>query len=162
MAPSDAVLHARFVDEAKLLEKLKLIEALFAGATTDGERIAAGEARKRIQMRLQLVTKEDPPVEYRFRMDDPWSRKLFLALCRRYQVRTFRYRGQRYSSVMAKVSKRFVDETLWPEFEQLSGVLRSYVSEVTERIVKQAIHDDTSEATEVAAPGQLPEHRDED
>jgi len=33
------------MDEARLLEKLHAIEALFAGASTDGERVAAGEAR---------------------------------------------------------------------------------------------------------------------
>jgi hypothetical protein len=36
------------MDEAKLIEKLRLIEAPFAGATTEGERVAAGEARSRI------------------------------------------------------------------------------------------------------------------
>jgi len=58
------------MDEAKLLEKLRLIEALFAGATTNGERIAAGEARKRIQLRLELIEKEDPPIEFRFTAGD--------------------------------------------------------------------------------------------
>ena len=42
------------MDEARLLEKLRAIEALFAGATTDGERVAAAEARKRIQLRLKM------------------------------------------------------------------------------------------------------------
>ena len=144
------------MDEAKLLEKLRLIEALFAGATTEGERIAAGEARKRIQLRLELLEKEDPPVEFRFRLEDPWSRKLFIALCRRYDVKTFRYRGQRRSSLMANVSKRFVNETLWPEYEQLSSVLQTYLNDITERVIKEAIHKDTSEATEIAAPAQLP------
>lgn len=148
------------MDEAKLLEKLRLIEALFAGATTQGERIAAGEARKRIQLRLELLEKEDPPVEFRFRLEDPWSRKLFVALCRRYDVKTFRYRGQRRSSLMAKVSKRFVNETLWPEYEQLSSVLQTYLNDITERVIKEAIHKDTSEATEIAAPAQLPESGD--
>jgi hypothetical protein len=37
------------MDETKLREKLNRIEALFAGATTEGERVAAGEARRRIQ-----------------------------------------------------------------------------------------------------------------
>lgn len=143
------------MDEAKLLEKLRLIEALFAGATTEGERIAAGEARKRIQLRLELLEKEDPPIEFRFRLEDPWSRKLFIALCRRYDVKTFRYRGQRRSSLMAKVSKRFVNETLWPEYEQLSNVLQTYLNDITERVIKEAIHKDTSEATEIAAPAQL-------
>lgn len=143
------------MDEAKLLEKLRLIEALFAGATTDGERIAAAEARKRIQLRLERLEKEDPPVEFRFRMEDPWARKLFVALCRRYAVRTYRYRGQRRSSLMAKVSEGFVNQTLWPEFEQLSSVLREYLNEVTERVIAEAIHQDTSEAQEVPEPAQL-------
>jgi len=144
------------MDEASLLEKLRRIEALFAGATTEGEKVAAAEARRRIQGRLELLEKEDPPVEYRFRLDDPWSRKLFTALCRRYDVRTYRYRGQKRSSIMAKVSRRFVDETLWPEYEQLSRVLRSYLDDITERVIAEAIHKDTSDATEVEVPRGLP------
>jgi hypothetical protein len=37
------------MDEAKLREKLQKIEALFAGATTEGERVAAAEARRRVR-----------------------------------------------------------------------------------------------------------------
>jgi hypothetical protein len=144
------------MDEAGLLEKLRRIEALFAGATTEGEKVAAAEARRRIQGRLELLEKEDPPVEYRFRLDDPWSRKLFTALCRRYDVRTYRYRGQKRSSIMARVSRRFVDETLWPEYEQLSRVLRTYLDDITERIIAETIHEDTSDATEVEPPRGLP------
>jgi hypothetical protein len=144
------------MDEASLLEKLRRIEALFAGATTEGEKIAAAEARRRIQGRLELLEKEDPPVEYRFRLDDPWSRKLFTALCRRYNVPTYRYRGQRRSSVMAKLSRTFVDETLWPEYEQLGKVLRAYLDDITERVITEAIHKDTSDATEVEEPRGLP------
>ncbi len=151
------MLSATDMDEASLLEKLRRIEALFAGATTQGEKLAASEARRRIQLRLELLEKEDPPVEYRFRIEDPWSRKLFTSLCRRYEVRTYRYRGQKHASVMAKVSRRFVNETLWPEFEQLGSVLRTYLNEVTERVIAEAIHQDTSDATVVEAPPQLPE-----
>lgn len=143
------------MDEAKLLEKLRLIEALFAGATTEGERVAAGEAKKRIQLRLAQIEKEDPPVEYRFSLTDMWSRKLFMALCRRYEVRTYRYRGQRRSTLMAQVSQRFLDETLWPEYEQLSKVLRGYLDEITERVIAEAIHSNTSEAIEISEPAQL-------
>ncbi len=145
------------MDEAKLLEKLRLIEALFAGATTEGERGAAADARKRIQLRLKLVEESDPPVEYRFRIDDAWSRKVFTTLCRRYDIRTYRYRGQRHTTLMAKVSKRFVDETLWPEYQQISSVLRTYLNEVTDRVIAASIHQDTSEAPEIAETPLLPE-----
>ncbi|MEO7034914.1 MAG: hypothetical protein ABI548_13480 [Polyangiaceae bacterium] len=142
-------------DESRLLEKLRAIEALFAGAATEGERNAAGEARKRIQLRLKAMEEADPPVEYKFSVGDDWSARLFIALCRRYDIKPYRRRGQRSTTLMATVSRRFVDETLWPEFEQLSNVLRLHLNEVTNRIIASAIHQDVSDAAEAAPAGEL-------
>jgi hypothetical protein len=144
------------MEESKLVEKLRLIEALFSGATTDGERVAAELARERILDRLRSWEREAPPIEYRFSMNDMWSRKVFVALLRRYGIRPYRYKRQRYTTVMARVTKRFVDETLWPEFQQISDSLASYLSEVTDRVVSQVIHQDSSEAEVVDEPYQLP------
>ena len=47
-------------DEGRLLEKLRATEALFAGAPTQGERNAAGEARGGIQLRLKAMEEADP------------------------------------------------------------------------------------------------------
>lgn len=144
------------MDEARLYEKLRAIEALFAGATTAGERVAAGEARKRIQLRLKEVEEAEPPIEYTFRVPDGWSAKLFMALCRRYDIKPYRRRGQRRTTLMAKVSERFVNETLWPEYLQLSSVLRHHLDEITERIIATAIHEDTSDAGDGAPHGLGP------
>lgn len=144
------------MDEARLIEKLLAVEALHAGAATRGERVAAENARRRILERLAELVAEDPPVEYQFSMADMWSRKVFLALLRRYDITPYRYKGQRYTTVMAKVPRRFVDETLWPEFQELSDTLKSYLAEVTDRVVSQVIHADSSEAGVVARPPQLP------
>jgi hypothetical protein len=117
--------------------------------------MAAAEARQRILARLRTVEQESPPVEYRFRLGDVWARKLFLSLLRRYDLRPYRYSGQRYTTVVVRVPKRFVDETLWPEFQQLSTTLRGYLDEVTERVVREVLHGDSSEAEEVATPRAL-------
>jgi hypothetical protein len=143
------------MDEAKLREKLSRIEALFAGATTPGERVAAGEARRRIQLKLESVLQRDPPIEYRFTLADTWSRKLFLALLRRYDLAPYRLRGQRRTTVMVRAPRSFVDETLWPEFTQISATMRTYLDEITDRIVADVIHGDSSEATEIADPHKL-------
>lgn len=144
------------MDESALIERLRRIEALHAGATTDGERLAAAEAKARIQQRLREVSRSDPAVEFRFTLADGWSRKLFVALCRRYEVTPYRYSGQRRTTVMARVSRRFVKETLWPEFEQLGGVLRKHLDEITERLISTAVHENVSEADEVAGVPRLP------
>ena len=149
------------MNEARLIEKLRLIEALFSGATSEGEKVAADRARDRILERLKLWEKEDPPIEYRFTMADMWNRKVFVALLRRYGIRPYRYSGQRYTTVMARVSKRFVDETLWPEFREISETLGSYLSNVTDRVVQQVIHQDSSEAEIIKKPEQLPPGVDE-
>lgn len=143
------------MDEAKLINKLRLIESLFASAASEGEKIAAERAKERILERLRQWEKTDPPIEYRFTMADMWSRKVFVALLRRYKIHPYRYSGQRYTTVMAKVSKGFVDETLWPEFQEISGTLQSYLSEVTDRVVHQVIHQDNSEAEIVEKSKQL-------
>jgi hypothetical protein len=46
---------------------------------------------------------------------------------------------------MAVVPKTFVDETLWPEFEELNKTLRTYLDGVTTQIIKDGIHADNSE-----------------
>jgi hypothetical protein len=46
---------------------------------------------------------------------------------------------------MAGVSRRFVEETLWPEFEELSRILRAHLSEITDRIIAQAISPESQD-----------------
>ena len=141
-------------DEETLLDRLRRIEALHLGATTVGERDAAAAAIRRLKERLRRLEKEDPPIEFRFGISDPWSRRLFLALARRYDLRPYRYPRQRQASVMLRVSRRFVDETLWPEYRELNRALHAALAEATERAVSR-IHDDRTEAEIRPEPAQL-------
>ena len=143
------------MDEATLIEKLLKIEALFAGAATEGERISAGLARQRILNRLDELLPKDPPVEYRFTFHDMWSRKVFVTLLRRYGLKPYRYHRQRYTTVMVQVPEQFVTETLWPEFEKINSELNAYLQEVTDRVVKQVLHEDSSDILVVEQPLQL-------
>jgi len=133
------------MNEQKLMAKLRLIERLASGATTKGEEVAAELAKERILERLRHFEKEDPPVEYRFTMSDAWSRKVFVALLRRYGIKPYRYHRQRHTTVMAKLSKKFVDETLWPEFQEISKTLTDYLSDVTDRVISQVLDQEGSE-----------------
>lgn len=141
-------------DEAQLREKLRKIEALFAGAGTDGERLAAEAARERIRARLAALGKEDPAIEMQFSLPDQWSRRLFLALCRRYGLLPYRRARQRLTTVMLRVPRGFAEDVLWPEFKELNVALMQYLNEVTTRVIREAVHGDTSEANE--APAVLP------
>ncbi|MDL1973877.1 MAG: hypothetical protein LWX55_03655 [Deltaproteobacteria bacterium] len=146
------------MNEAGLIEKLLKIEALFAGAATEGERTSADRARQRILERLREMIPENPPIEYKFTFRDMWSRKVFVTLLRRYGLKPYRYNRQRYTTVMAQVPKRFVDETLWPEFQKINEELSSYLQEVTDRVVESVLHEDSSDAVVVDKPLQVENH----
>src|SRR5262245_16734387 len=85
-----------------LREKLRKIEALFAGAGTAGERNAAEAALERMRVRLKELEQRDPPIELQFSLPDRWSRILFTALCRRYGLEPYRYRRQRRTTLMVR------------------------------------------------------------
>lgn len=134
------------MNEQELKQKLEKIERLFSGATTDGERDAAKNARERILKKLDEAQAFDPPVEYQFSMTDRWSRQLFSALARRYGLSPYRYKRQRYTTVMLRVPASFVDSTLWPEFKELESVLKEYIADITDRVISETIHNNTAEA----------------
>ena len=136
--------------DARLRDKLRKIEALFAGAGTEGERLAAEAALARIRARLADMGRSEAPVEIQFSVPDTWSRHLFLALCRRYGIAPYRYTRQRRSTVVLRAPRRFVDDVLWPEFKELDADLRSYLEEVTQRLIREEVFSDTSDAPEVA------------
>ena len=145
------------MDEAALQDKLRKIEALHAGTTSAGEREAARLAAELIRARLAEFRSREPDIVMVYTLSDPWKRKLFLALCRRYGLSPYREYRQRYSTVQVRAPESFQNKTLWPELLALAEELGKHLQEITERVVREAIHGDMSEAAESGAPKSLPE-----
>lgn len=141
--------------EAQLREKLRKIAALFEGATTTGERAAAAAAMERIKKGLGsapagVKKRPEPATEFQFSLPDRWQRRLFSALCRRHRLEPYRYKRQRHTTVMVRVPKSFVETTLWPEYQELKEALNEYLTEATERIIREEVFGDANEASERA------------
>jgi len=138
--------------EQILRDKLRKIEALFAGAKTGGEKAAAGAAAERIRKRLDQTAGKEKPDEVKFSIPDAWSRQLFIALCRRYGLRPFRHRRMHRQTIMVKAPKSFIEQVLWPEFRELDAALVAYLSEITERVIREEVHGETGDAEEIDEP----------
>jgi len=137
-------------NEKLLREKLRKITALFEGAATAGERQAAAAAIERIRQALNAASQTQSLPETKFSMADQWQRRLLSALCRRYGLEPYRYKGQRYTTVLVRAPRSFVDNTLWPEYLELQAALHSYLNEATERIIRDEVYRDADEAKERA------------
>ncbi len=141
--------------EQSLREKLRKIEALFAGAASEGEKVAAGAAAERIRDRLGQAADKEKEIEVKFSISEVWSRQLFVALCRRYGLRPFRYRRMHRQTIIIRAPKSFVEQVLWPEFEELSAALTTYLSEITERVIREEVHGETGDVDEVDEPRRI-------
>ena len=128
---------------------MRKIEALFAGAATEGEKVAAAAAAGRIRDRLEEAVGQERSIETKFSIPDIWSAQLFLALSRRYGLRPFRYRRMHRQSLIVQAPKSFIDEVFWPEFEELSAALTDYLSEIIERVIREEVHGEIGDADEV-------------
>jgi hypothetical protein len=138
-------------DEENLKAKLRAIEALFAGATTAGERDAADRARQRIAARL-CELRDDDEVEWQFTRLNPWSLRLLVGLARRYGLQPYRYKRQHHSTRVVRTSERFLRETFLPEYDRMCDALFDHLDAVAERVVADVLHGDLSEAPVVDSP----------
>jgi len=127
----------------------QIIEALPTEAPLAEENSEA--ARERIVSRLNALSATEPAVEFQFTLADAKQQRLFAALARRYELKPFRYAGQLNSTIMLKAPERFVDETFWPQYQQLTKTLNSWMDEITTQVIREVLHsngDDVEEMVE--------------
>jgi hypothetical protein len=136
--------------EDDLRRKLAAIEALLRGATSLGELDAARAAKDRIESRLGEL-----PQDWYFTIHDSSSRKLFTALAGKLGVQTFRYRGQRRTSLVVNTTESR-KEVLWRQFLDASEQLRKYLDEVTDRVISEVLGQSTDDVAERAEQKALP------
>lgn len=131
-----------------LFDKIRKIEALLAGAKTEGERQAAILARQRL-----LNKRVAEPLEYSVRVDSHWKKRLFVAICSKYELRTYRYARQKHTTTMVRANPALMKEIIWPEFKKYSAILEDLVKEVMGDLISK-IHEADEE--EMIIAGEIP------
>lgn len=132
-----------------LNEKIRKIEALIAGAKSDGERQAAELAKLRIQGKIA-----EQSIEYTVRLGNFWKKKLFVAICQKHKLKTYRYARQKHTTATVRVSCAFMDEVLLPEFKKFDSIFEDLGNEIMQDLISK-IHQ-VKEEEEVVIAGELP------
>lgn len=140
--------------EAELKRKLAAIEAMVLGAMTEGERAAA----KHVLENFKQKTPDETCQDLGFTVHDVWARKLFMAMLRKAGLEPFRMRGQRRTTIMVHGRKSLV-ELIWKEFLEANKTLAEYLSEVTDRVIRESlgeVQEDEARERPALAPGATP------
>jgi hypothetical protein len=134
--------------------KIAKLEALFAGTPYDGEKQAAKKNLERLIAKLHEEQARDKVIEMQYTGFTPYSKKLFLALLARYELKAYRYPRQKWTTVMVRGPQNFLHNVVWAEFLELNKLLQQHLSEITDCIISQNICSAVEEEREVR---QLPE-----
>jgi hypothetical protein len=58
-------------------------------------------------------------------------------------------------TIAIEAPRSFVEQVLWPEFQELSAALTAYLSEITEKVIREEVHGETGEAEEIDEPALI-------
>lgn len=141
------------LSELGLIDKLQKIEALYLGATTAGEKAAAAQVMANVQNKLESYRQEERTMEWKFTLKNYFERRLLKAILSKYGIESYRYYGQRHTTLNAKVTNKMVNEVIWPQYLEMNKVLRSHFDELTNEIIKKALgQEDTEDEIREEAP----------
>jgi hypothetical protein len=135
--------------QTDLRERLRKIEALVEAAGTPAERDAAAAAMARVRAKLDGPTGDDETEELSFSIADDWSRHLFVALCRRNGFKPYRRTKDDRATVIVRAPRSLMDGALWRQFQNIDAEMRTYLTEVTLKVIREEIHADASDAEEL-------------
>lgn len=143
------------MDDAKLLENLRSLEAEALGLPATADRSARMHAIERLRAKLAEARTREPDDTFSVSLPDPWQQAVFLALARRYGLRPHRHARQRRSTVVVTAPVSFYERVLWPEFTVLTCALGAWFDLLTSRVLREVL-DDAS--VQIGAQGHDDEH----
>ena len=69
--------------------------------------------------------------EFQCNTKNDWDKFVLYALLKRYGIKSYRYRKQRKSTILVRVSKGFMNDVLWPIFTNTADELYSRFTAIT-------------------------------
>ncbi len=70
------------------------------------------------------------PLEYTVRVNSSWKKRLFVAICNKHGIRTYRYARQKYTTTMVRVAAPFMNLVLWPDYQKYATILDKLSEEI--------------------------------
>ena len=152
-----SALRCAAMDDAKLLEQVRVIEARHAALPT-GTPIA--QAAAALCTTLSETRAREPDATHKVTLPDPWRRAIFAALCRRYGLHLHRHARPPRQTVMVCAPPSFFDRDLWREFTEVTDLLMSRFDRITEAVLGELRPGDAREVSLAMVDGYGGAERD--
>jgi hypothetical protein len=115
--------------EKDLIGSFHSIERKYAGRP--GNEGITDQPKEQITARLQESASAPDVEEFQCNMKHEWETFIFHALLKRYGIKPYRYRKQRKTTILVRVSKAAMNGLLWPIFTDVAAELSARFTVVT-------------------------------
>jgi hypothetical protein len=116
--------------ESVLVDKLAEIESKHAAG-----KIGEG-AIEAIRRQLGERRAREGDIEYRCSVADPSMQRVFVVVCERYGIEPYRVPRQRQSTISIRAPRSFIQEILWPLFEEMARLVEEWLYEKTSELMR--------------------------
>lgn len=97
-------------------------------------------------MKFQIQYRQvEQPVEWTYRVNNYFEKRLLQAVLKKYGLESYRYSGQRYTTLNVMITRRLSNEVVWLQYLEMCEVLRKYLDEVTNDVIKKAMGQEESD-----------------
>lgn len=116
--------------ESALVEKLAEVESKHAAGKSGADAIEV------IRRQIEERRAREGEIEYRCSVADPSMQRVFVAVCERYGIEPYRVPRQRQSTISIRAPRSFIQEILWPLFEEMGRVVEAWLYEKTSELMR--------------------------
>ena len=106
-----------------------------------------------VESELVSEIADEEEIEMKFSLQDGHSKKLFIALARKYGYKPYRYPRQKRTTVILKGKRAFFEDVLWPHYVSLSQDLTFLLEQVTNEAVRAILRGDPSDLPNTRSDG---------
>ena len=128
------------------LDKLYKVEIAMTFSDEEEEMCPVLAELKKMRAQTRVV---GPIVEHVLHFENTYWKNLFVAICKRFELKPFRYSNQKPTTMVVHVSDTLMTEELWPSFKRCERICNEFKEQFIHNITCQ-IHeiekDDVREA----------------
>jgi hypothetical protein len=79
--------------------------------------------------------------EISFNTINIWNKHIFLTLCIKYNIKTYRYKGDRKTIVTVQCTKHFMDNVFLPEYEKFTKILHESINVKLKEVIENILYE---------------------
>lgn len=69
-----------------------------------------------------------------------WNRQIFLALCEKYNLEPYRYKGEKKTTIKLETTMDFMENILWPDYKKFTKIYHKSMEDILKKCIEKILY----------------------